>query len=72
MDDIHEIKRVTKTYDDRAKKYDSIGAAGQWGSGDMVSLICDEIFNKVKITKKDKVLEIGCGSGVLGNVIKNK
>ncbi|MGI0023328.1 MAG: class I SAM-dependent methyltransferase, partial [Nitrososphaeraceae archaeon] len=58
--------------DDRAKKYDSIGAAGQWGSEDMVSLIRDEIFNKVKIAKKDRVLEIGCGSGVLGNVIKNK
>ena len=72
MDEIDEIKRIVQTYNNRAQNSDSVGAAGQWGSNVLAPLICDEIIKKINITAKDKVLEIGCGSGVLGNKLKSK
>ena len=72
LSDSDEVKRVARVYDDRASKSNSIDAAGQWGSNDIVPLICDEIINKIKIRDSDFVLEIGCGSGVLGKIVKTK
>src|SRR3972149_3071906 len=69
MSDSNEIRRIAKIYDERASKYISIDAAGQWGSKDQANLITKEILKKSEITKEHSVLEIGCGSGVLGNVI---
>ena len=69
MSDSNEIRRIAKIYDERASKYNSIDAAGQWGSKDQANLITKEILKKSEITKEHSVLEIGCGSGVLGNVI---
>ena len=37
-----------------------------------VLLICDEIYKKIGIRQDDSVLELGCGSGILGNWIKNR
>ena len=67
------IKKVEKLYDDRiTSSNDAVKAAGQWGSDEYVPFICEEIFKKIKIKKTDTVLELGCGSGVLGNYIKEK
>lgn len=38
----------------------------------MVLLVCDEIYKKIGITQNDSVLELGCGSGILGNWIKHR
>lgn len=65
------LKKIAAYYDKRAKETDSIKAAGQWGSKEFVPEICHEICSKISIKNEDKVLEIGCGSGVLGNVVKN-
>ncbi|MEM4250175.1 MAG: methyltransferase domain-containing protein [Candidatus Nitrosotenuis sp.] len=69
MDDSNEIRRIAKIYDERASKYNSVDAAGQWGSKEQAVLIAQEILKKSEIAKEHSVLEIGCGSGVLGNVI---
>jgi len=67
------IKKAEKLYDERiTSSNDAVKAAGQWGSNEYVPLICDEIYKKVKIKKTDTVLELGCGSGVLGKYIKEK
>lgn len=68
--DFEEVKRVSNVYDYRAKVTDSIGAAGQWGSKELVDQITQEIIKKIELRKEDHVLEIGCGSGVLGNIIR--
>lgn len=65
------LKKIAAYYDERAKRTDSVKAAGQWGSRELVPEICTEICNKIKIKRQDKVLEVGCGSGVLGNVVKD-
>ena len=67
-----KTKHVAKYYDNRAKNSDAVKAAGQWGSKDLVPEICEEICAKINIEKEDKILEIGCGSGVLGEIIKDK
>ena len=54
------------------KTEDAVLAAGQWESSDLVPLICEEICKKTKISKHHTVLELGCGSGVLGNWITKK
>ena len=76
MDDMNSrdsIKKAEKLYDERiTSSNDAVKAAGQWGSKEYVPLICDEIYNKVKIKNTDTVLELGCGSGVLGNYIIEK
>ena len=69
MNDSNEIRRIAKIYDERASRYNSVDAAGQWGSKDQAELITKEIIKKSEISKDHSVLEIGCGSGVLGNVI---
>ena len=67
------FKKVEKLYDDRIESTNnSIKATGGWGTENEVSLICEEIFNKIGIQKNDRVLELGCGSGVLGNWIKKR
>ena len=73
MNSINSLKKVEKLYDERiTSSNDAVKAAGQWGSNEYVPLICDEIYKKVKIKKTDTVLELGCGSGVLGKYIKEK
>ena len=62
------LKRVEKLYDERIySNVDAVKAAGQWGSKELVPEICEEIGKKLGIKKDDKILEVGCGSGVLGN-----
>jgi ubiquinone/menaquinone biosynthesis C-methylase UbiE len=66
-----EIKKIADFYDKRAKQVDGVAAAGQWGDKNQVSLICEEIGNKIDLNDKQKILEIGCGTGVLGKWLKN-
>ena len=72
MDKNEELKKIADYYDNRAKKLDEVRAAGQWGSNELAPLIVDDICKKIKIEKQDNVLEIGSGSGILGNTIKKK
>ena len=67
IDEIRNLydKRITSTKD-------TILAAGQWESKDYVPLICEEICQKINLKKSDIVLELGCGSGVLGNWINGR
>ena len=73
MTGINNLKKVQKLYDDRiTSSKNSLLAAGQWMSKDYVPLICNEIITKTGIKENDRVLELGCGSGILGNwLIKN-
>jgi len=62
------IKKAEKLYDERVKVNDDpVKASGGWGTNEEVRLICEEIGKKIDIKKEHIVLEIGCGSGVLGN-----
>ena len=63
----NKIVEVAKYYDNRAKNSNAIKAAGQWGSEKLVPEICKEIIKKINFRKENKILEIGCGSGILGN-----
>ena len=65
----NEIKRISKIYDDRARKSNSIDAAGQWGTKDLAQKVIQKIIEKIDLNKKDVILEIGCGSGVLGSML---
>jgi ubiquinone/menaquinone biosynthesis C-methylase UbiE len=67
------IKKVEELYNKRIlSSNDGVQAAGQWGTKDFVPIICKEIQEKITIKKSSRVLELGCGSGVLGNgVFKN-
>ena len=67
-----ELRKIESYYNERARTHDSVNAAGQWGTKEQVPLICEEICNKVKVSDENIILEIGCGSGVLGNEILNK
>lgn len=67
-----DIKSTAKHYDERAKVGDSIEAAGQWYPREVATQICDEICNKINLRYEDRVLEVGCGSGVLGAWIKDR
>lgn len=73
MDEM-EVKRwARKLYDERINSnLNAVDAAGQWGEMELVPLICDEILKKIEIKKSDKVLEIGCGSGVLGSYLRER
>jgi len=51
---------------------DAYKAAGQWKNEELIPEICQEICKKIGFTKNDKILEIGCGSGVLGNVLQKQ
>lgn len=67
------IRDVEKLYNNRIESSkDAVQAAGQWGEKEFVPLICNEISKKIRIKKTDKVLELGCGSGVLGNWLMNQ
>lgn len=70
----YDIKRqVEKLYNDRInEKLSAVDAAGQWGSAKLVPQICRKILEKIDSGNEDIILEIGCGSGVLGNFLKNK
>jgi len=71
IDELDAKRCAEALYDERiSSNLDAIEAAGQWGEKTLVPLICKEIFKKIEIKKEDKVLEIGCGSGVLGNYLK--
>ena len=73
MESNEHFKKVERLYDDRINSTkNSIKATGGWGSEKIVSMICEEICNKIGIKSDDKVLELGCGSGVLGNWVKKK
>ena len=71
MNNKNELKKIEIYYDKRAEASNQVEAAGQWGLKELVPEICTEICNKIRIKRQDKILEIGCGSGVLGNVIKD-
>ena len=63
-------KKIEKLYDKRIEtSLDGTKAAGQWGSQKFVKPICDEIIKKINLKNNHVVLEIGCGSGTLGNEI---
>jgi len=67
------LKKVEKLYDHRIlSTKDAVKAAGQWGSDEYVPLICEEICSKIDLKKTNTVLELGCGSGVLGNWIAKR
>jgi ubiquinone/menaquinone biosynthesis C-methylase UbiE len=69
----NSIKKIAELYDARiTSTKDAVKAAGQWGSDDFVPLICKEICSKIKLKQSDTILELGCGSGVLGNWIIDK
>ena len=71
MKKVEDIKNIEKLYDERAKKVDAAKAAGQWKNEELIPEICQEICNKIGLTQKHRILEIGCGSGVLGNILQN-
>ena len=67
------IKKVAELYDSRiTSSNDGVLAAGQWGTKEYVPMICKEITKKISIKKTDKILELGCGSGVLGNWVSKE
>lgn len=67
------VRDAEKLYDTRiSSKMDAVDAAGQWGSKDGVGETCEEICSKIGIKKEDWVLEVGCGSGVLGSHLQTK
>ena len=67
------LKKVEKLYDARIESTNnSIKATGGWKNEDEVLQICEEISRKIGIKQNDMVLELGCGSGVLGNWIKQR
>jgi len=73
MNSEDHFKKVEKLYDNRIEStHDSVKATGGWESEQYVSSICEEIYKKIGISKNDRVLELGCGSGVLGNWIKKR
>ncbi|MDE2589514.1 MAG: class I SAM-dependent methyltransferase [Patescibacteria group bacterium] len=72
LEDITKLRKIESYYNERARTQDSVNASGQWGTKERVPLICEEICNKVRLSNENIVLEIGCGSGVLGNEILNK
>lgn len=73
MTNNNSIKEIQNLYDKRISiSKDSVKAAGQWGSKDSVPLICNEITKKINISNNDIVIELGCGSGVLGNWINDR
>jgi len=71
MSEKEKLKKIASYYDDRARNSDAVRAAGQWGSNELVPSIIEEICIKINVQKDNNVLEIGCGSGILGNAIKN-
>lgn len=72
MTDKNSLKEIEEYYDKRARSSDGIKAAGQWGSVEIILEICSEIGKKIELTSEKKILEIGCGSGVLGRWIKDR
>src|SRR3989304_6284036 len=73
MNSEDHFKKVEKLYDNRIEStHDSVKATGGWESEQYVSSICEENYQKIGITKNDRVLELGCGSGVLGDWIKKR
>lgn len=67
-----EIKNVAAFYDKRAENTDGLRAAGQWKSTEDVKMVCEEICRKIDIKSSDRILEIGCGSGVLGSWLEER
>jgi len=68
-----EIKKTERLYDERVNLDDNpVKASGGWGTDKEIKLICEEIGKKINIMKNHIVLEIGCGSGVLGNWLIKK
>jgi len=72
MTEIKSLKEIEGYYDKRAKSSDGREAAGQWGVKEIIPEICTEICKKMELSSEKKVLEIGCGSGVLGRWIKER
>ena len=69
MSSTDSIKRIKKLYDKRIESKNGVKAAGQWGSKELIPFICEEICSKISIKNEHKILELGCGSGVLGSWI---
>jgi len=61
----NEIKKVVKMYDETAKNIEQIKKV-------YTEQIYENILTKIRLTKKDIVLDVGCGNGILGNQIKEK
>ena len=72
MDEIEFKRWAEKLYNERSDNLNAVDTAGQWGDKEFVPQICEEILKKIEIKKNDIVLEVGCGSGVLGSYLKNK
>ena len=67
------LDEISNLYDKRIDQTsNAVDAAGQWESEDNISLICKEIDQKIKLKQSDNVLELGCGSGVLGKWISDR
>lgn len=61
-----EINRVARLYDKRASSVNAIKSAGQWIDQEFAEKAIEEIHKKIGLKSFGDVLEIGCGSGVLG------
>jgi len=61
----NEIKKIEKLYDDTAKNIDQVKKA-------YTNEVYENILTKIKLTEKDRILDVGCGSGILGSKIKEK
>lgn len=66
------LKEIEQYYDKRAKHHDGRKAAGQWNEKEIIPDICSEICKKIELSSEKKVLEIGCGSGILGRWINER
>lgn len=72
MKEKEELRKIAEYYDQRARVANGVRAAGQWREYEYIEEICEEIVNKINVEKTDRVLELGCGSGVLGNWVRKK
>lgn len=71
MDQNKNLRKIKEYYDKRAIRGNAFQAAGQWYDEKETKEIVDEILKKINITKEQCVLEIGCGTGILGTEIHN-
>ena len=71
VNNIEYQKNIKNHYDRRSHKNSSLTPAN-WRNEEEIPIICQEICDKIKLTKQDKVLEVGCGNGILGSIMKKK
>lgn len=63
-------KNVLDYYEKRAKTHSDFKATGNWKNDKEIPIICKEICEKINLNKNENILEVGCGSGILGSWIK--